>query len=33
MQATFVIDLLHMPTAWQMHVVKSLGTKQELRLV
>lgn len=33
MQVTFVIDLLRMPTAWQLHVAKSLGTKQELRLV
>lgn len=33
MQINFVIDLLRMPIAWQLHVAKSLGTKQELRLV
>ena len=33
MQLSCVIDLLRMPTAWQMHVAKNLGTKQELRLV
>ena len=33
MQLSCVIDLLRMPTVWQMHVAKKLGTKQELRLV